>query len=179
MSSIQFSTFPRTRLPANFISDVVAAFERHADKIDTERLEKGLKSDDVLAVLRTDLVKLGFEVEAGKRSEDKIKRPVFFGENAQPSLEFEIDAWHPEWQAGLEIEAGRAVGGNAIYRDLIRALVMVEMDYLILAVPKSYIYDIQRKPKRSPDYEKTVAVADALYGHSRITMPFSLCVIGY
>lgn len=177
--SIRFSTFPRTQLPANFISDIVAAFEHNSDKIDTEQLEKGLKSDDVLAVLRTDLVKLGFEVEASRRSEDKIKRPVFFGENARPDLQYEIDAWHPGWQAGLEIEAGRAVGGNAIYRDLIRALVMVEMDHLILAVPKSYVYDIRREPKRSRDYDKTVAVADALYSHSRISMPFSLCVIGY
>lgn len=177
--SIRFSTFPQTQRPEDFILKVVTVFENHADKIDTDRLEKGLKSNDVLAVLRADLLKLDFEVEASRRSKDKIERPVFFGENAQPSLQYEIDAWHPEWRAGLEIEAGRAVGGNAIYRDLIRALVMVEMDHLILAVPKSYIYGGSKDPKTSKDYKKTVAVAKALYGHSRIIMPFSLCVIGY
>ena len=52
---------------------------------------------------------------------------MFFGENAAPSLQYEIDAWHPEWQAGLEIEAGRAWMGNAVYRDLIQALVMVNV----------------------------------------------------
>jgi hypothetical protein len=56
---------------------------------------------------------------------------VFFGENGQPALKYEVDAYHPEWKAGLEIEAGRAVMGNAIYRDLVQALVMVEVDNFI------------------------------------------------
>ena len=52
---------------------------------------------------------------------------------------------------------------------------MVEMDHLVMAVPQAYRY----KGTVSRDYHKTVQVAQALYGHSRITMPFSLCVIGY
>ena len=52
---------------------------------------------------------------------------------------------------------------------------MVEMDHLLLAVPKAYHYNAAV----SRDYDHTVSVAQALYGHSRITMPFSLCVIGY
>lgn len=126
-------------------------------------------------MLREDLIDIGFEVEESKRSTDRIRRPVFFGENAEPSLQYEVDGWHSDWRAGLEVEAGRAWGGNAVYRDLVRALVIVEMEHLILAVPKIY----RRKPRASKDYENTVAVAQALYGHSRITMPFSLCVIGY
>ena len=118
-------------------------------------------------------------METGKRDQDKIRRPVFFGENAQPDLQYEIDAWHPEWRAGLEVEAGRAWMGNAIYRDLVQALVMVEMDYLVLAVPKAYRYTSRGKTTVSKDYDNTVSVAQALYGHSRIAMPFSLCVIGY
>ena len=31
----------------------------------------------------------------------------------------------------------------------------------------------------SKDYDKTVAVADALYGHMRIRLPYGLIVIGY
>ena len=69
--------------------------------------------------------------------------------------------------------------GNAIYRDLIQALVMVEMDHLILAVPKTYNYKTSGRKTISRDYDHTVSVAQALYGHSRIAMPFSLCVIGY
>ena len=58
---------PAYRAPAHFVFDVVSAFDRHADEIDTVQLEKGLTSDEALAVLRADLVALGFEVEAGKR----------------------------------------------------------------------------------------------------------------
>ena len=69
--------------------------------------------------------------------------------------------------------------GNAVYRDLVQALVMVEMDHLLLAVPQAYRYRSSGRVTVSKDYENTVSVAQALYGHSRITMPFSLCVIGY
>lgn len=176
---VRFSTFPRTQTPPAFIAEVIAVFEQHFDEIGTTQLEKGLKSDEALAVLRSDLVVLGFYVEAGKESKDKIKRPVFFGENAQPDLQYEVDAWHPKWRAGLEVEAARAWKGNAIYRNLIQALVMVEMDHLVLAVPQVYRYRARGKEVISKDYEHTVSVAQALYGHSRITMPFALSVIGY
>lgn len=122
---------------------------------------------------------MGFEIEMGKRREQKIKRPVFFGENAAPSLQYEIDGWHPQWRAGLEIEAGRAWMGNAVYRDLVQALVMVDLDFLFLAVPNAYRYKTNERDTVSNDYANTVAVADALFGQSRIRMPFSLCVIGY
>ena len=176
---VRFSTFPRTQTPPAFVAGVVDVFERHSGKIGTAQTEKGLKSDQVLAVLRPDLVVLGFDVEAGKRTEDKIKCPVFFDKNAQPELQYEIDAWHPEWRTGLEVEAARAWMGNAIYRDLIQALFMVEMDHLLLAVPQAYHYKSRERVITSKDYEKNLPVAQALYGHSRITMPFSLCVIGY
>ncbi len=177
--SIRFSTFPRTRTPPGFLVGVVALFEEHAGEIGTSHLEKGLTSDGVLTVLRPNLIGLGFEVEAGKRTRDKIRRPVFFGENAEPELQYEVDAWHPEWLAGLEIEAGRAWMGNAVYRDLIQALVMVDMEHLILAVPQAYRYKSGGRATVSRDYDNTVAVAQALYAHSRVEMPFSLCVIGY
>lgn len=148
-------------------------------EIGTPHLAKGLKSDEVLAVLRSELTGLGFEVETSKQAKGKIRRPVFFGENAEPELRYEIDAWHPEWLAGLEIEAGRAVMGNAVYRDLVQALVMVDMEHLILAVPLQYRYKSGGRAVLSHDYDKTVAVAQALYAHSRIDMPFALSVIGY
>jgi hypothetical protein len=177
--SIRFSTFPRTQPPAPFLAHVVTVFERHHASISTLELEKGLTSDEALAILRHGLIDLGFEVEAGKHRDGKIKRPVFFGENGRPDLQFEVDAWHPEWKCGLEIEAGRAWMGNAVYRDLVQALVMVEMQHLILAVPQTYRYQTSGRMTISRDYENTVSVAEALYGHSRVRMPFSLCVLGY
>lgn len=96
-----------------------------------------------------------------------------------PILNYQIDAYHPEWRCGLEIEAGRAWMGNAIYRDLIQASVMVGVDYLCLAVPLAYKYASGGRQIVSRDYQNTVAVADAVYGHSRVRLPYRLVVIGY
>ena len=104
---------------------------------------------------------------------------MFFGENGLPHLQYEIDAFHAGWRCGLEVEAGRAWMGNAIYRDLIQALVMVELDCLVLAVPNGYRYQSSGRGTVSKDYTNTCAVADALFGHSRVHMPYTLVVIGY
>jgi hypothetical protein len=178
-SKIRFSSFPRTEPPPAFTEKIVNVFQAHEPLIGTMSLEKGLTSDAVLAELRPDLSGLGFAVELGKISSAKIKRPVFFGENGAPNLQYEIDAFHAEWRCGLEIEAGRAWMGNAVYRDLIQALVMVELECLVMAVPNRYRYQSGGRSTMSKDYENTCAVADALFGHSRIRMPYRLVLIGY
>ena len=91
----------------------------------------------------------------------------------------EIDAFHPGWRCGLEVEAGRGWMGNAVYRDLVQALVMVELDLLVLAVANNYRYRSGGRVVVSRDYDNTLAVADSLYGHSRIAMPYRLVVLGY
>lgn len=178
-NTIRFSTFPRTQPPPFYTVSIRDIFRAQADKIGTENLAKGLTSDQVLSLLRPQLIELGFKVEASKIAADKIKRPVFFGENGTTTLQYEIDAYHETWKCGLEIEAGRAWMGNAVYRDLIQAMVMVELETLILCVPVGYRYQSGGKLTVSRDYDNTIAVADAIYGHSRIEMPYRLIVIGY
>ena len=178
-SSVRFSSFPRTEPPPHFTQLVVAVFQTHEPLISTLVLKKGLTSDAVLSQLRSDLATLGFAVELGKSANAKIKRPVFFGENGSPDLQYEIDAFHADWRCGLEIEAGRAWMGNAVYRDMIQALVMVELECLVLAVPNGYRYVSGGRAITSRDYENTCAVADALFGHTKIRMPYQLVVIGY
>ena len=110
--AIRFSTFPRTQTPPRFLAELIAQFEAQTEEIGTIHREKGLTSNEVLAVLQPGLIKLGFEVESGRRTEDKIKRPVLFGENAQPELQYEIDAWHPVWQLASrskQVERGWAM----------------------------------------------------------------------
>ncbi len=179
MSQVRFSTFPHTEPPPPFAPAVIEVFRAHEPLISALALAKGLTSDEVLAELRPDLCQLGFAVELGKTSKAKIKRPVFFGENGIPDLQYEIDAFHAEWRCGLEVEAGRAWMGNAVYRDLIQALVMVDLEHLVLAVPNSYRYQSSGRATISKDYENTLAVTDALFGHSRIRMPYRLVVVGY
>lgn len=178
-TTIRYICFPRTEPPPQFAASIGEVFKKYEKQIGTLHLDKGLTSDEVLSVIRDDLLALGFEVEAGKRREDKIERPVFFGENGQPTLKYEVDAYHPSWRCGLEVEAGRAWMGNAVYRDLIQALAMVQVDVLVLAVPNGYRYKTGGRLTTSHDYDNAVNVAETLYGHSRFSFPYSLMLIGY
>lgn len=176
---MHFSSFPRTEPPSHFVDQVMKVFASHSSEIGTEDLPKGMDSNAVMATLRNDLCGLGFKIESGKSAASKLKRPVFFGQDGKPSRQYEIDGFHPEWHCGIEVEAGRAWMGNAVYRDLVQAMVMVDLKHLILAVPLGYRYKSVGKSVVSKDYENTVTVADALFSHTRIKMPYGLTVIGY
>ncbi len=178
-SRIRFATYPRTEPPPEFAKSLVGVFARHEQAISTLDLSKGLTSDQVLATLAPDLIELGFAVETGKSAAAKVERPVFYGENGLPSLRYQIDGFHPEWRCGIEIEAGRAWMGNAVYRDLIQASLMVDLEHLCLAVPNAYRFKSGDRAATSHDYDNTRDVVDAIYGHSRLRMPYRLLVIGY
>lgn len=178
-TSIRFNSYPRTEPPPAFVPSVVEAFRTAEAQIGSEGLAKGLTSDAVLALLHPQLETLGFQIEKGKQRDQKIDRPVFFGENGVPALRYQIDAYHPDWRCGLEVEAGRGWMGNAIYRDLVQALVMVQVDHLIMAVSNIYKYRSGGRAASSSDYKNTCAVAEALYSHTRVRLPYGLTVIGY
>jgi hypothetical protein len=178
-SSAQFTSYPLTAPPPAFVGEIMSVFRECESDICTQSLSKGLTSDEVLARLRPGLSKLGFQIETGKRKSEKLERPVFFGENGTPTLTYQIDAFHDEWQCGLEVEAGRAKMGNAIYRDLIQALVMVHVEYLVLAVPNVYKYKTGDRSAKSSDYASAKKLAQALYNHDRMKLPYGLILIGY
>lgn len=178
-STIRFSCFPRTNPPPEFVDPLLAVFQSHEAVIGTAAGSAGMTSNQVLAELRDDLVALGFDVEGGPGNTHRIERPVFFGESGEPTLRYQIDAYHPQWECGLEVEAGRAWMGNAVYRDLVQASVMVQVKYLVLAVPNAYRYTSGGRATVSQDYRNSVALADALYGHTRLRLPYDLVLIGY
>ena len=60
-STIRYSTFPRTQAPPPLAKDIAAIFRSHEATISTIKRKKGLTSDQVLEVIRGDLVQLGFE----------------------------------------------------------------------------------------------------------------------
>lgn len=95
-STVRFTSFPRTKPPPHFVPSIVSVFLTHERSISTVVLKKGLESDSVLQRLIADLRKLGFEVETSKSRGNRIARPVFYGENGQPSLRYDIDAYHFE-----------------------------------------------------------------------------------
>tara|TARA_R110002073_G_scaffold118918_1_gene258686 strand:- start:603183 stop:603722 length:540 start_codon:yes stop_codon:yes gene_type:complete len=179
MSDIRYSTFPRTSTPHPVAAEVAEAFCNVEDAISTKQLEKGLKSDAVTSLVRPGLERIGFTVESDKTSLGTIDRPVLFGENGLPSLNYQVDAYHNEYACGLEIEAGRALMGNAFYRDLVQAMVMVRVETLIVALPNTYKYKSSGKLTISRDYHNACGIADALYAHGRLHIPFSLILLGY
>ncbi len=69
--------------------------------------------------------------------------------------------------------------GNAVYRDLILASVMVDVDYFCLAVANGYRYKTGGRTAVSHDYENATGLADTLFSHTRVKLPYRLCVIGY
>jgi len=69
--------------------------------------------------------------------------------------------------------------GNAVYRDLIQAMAMVNVDWLCLAVPNQYKYNSDGKQTISNDYANAKDLAEALFGHSRVKIPYGLLLIGY
>lgn len=178
-TTVRFISFPQTKPPPEFVVSIVEVFRNHEPLIATVALAKGLESDPVLKELAGDLASLGFIVETAKVKKAKIPRPVFYGENGIPSLRYDIDAYHPLWRCGLEVEAGRAILGNAIFRDLFQAMVMTDVDHLCLGIPNLYKHKSGARNIAVRYYDKAVSVAEALYGHTRVIMPYGLTVIGY
>lgn len=170
---INFQCFPATQPPPAFVWQIVKTFEDHHSDILPASDGNRFGSDSVLAVLRDPLQQIGFSVE--HRGETGfIDRPVFFGERGAPTLRYRVDAYHSNWKCGLEVEAGRGLQGNAFYRDLVQAMVMVEVEHLVIAVLNHY-----KGGAGSRDYEKATAIASSVYGHDRVALPFGLTVIGY
>jgi hypothetical protein len=153
---------------------VVAVFSGAQPSIDsTTTFESRMESDDVLRVIEPGLIGLGFAVESGKSRDGKLPRPVFFGDEGTYLRTYEIDAFESEQGIALEVEAGRATMGNAIYRDLIQGSLMVDARFLVLGVPVEYRYGT--KPTREPSYAKTYSIVEAIYGSPRLRLPSRAC----
>ncbi len=166
-------------MPPSWVKEVVTVFQDVKSKVDTVVGKKN-KSNEVLAILRPGLEAIGFLVESGTQSTDKIRRPVLFGELGQPSLTFEIDAFREEDGIVLEVEAGRSIHGNAIYRDLVRMSVMVDASSAVVAAPIVYRYQSSGRPIKSNTYEKAKDIFDAVYASGRLKLPFEgALLIGY
>jgi hypothetical protein len=116
--------FPARDRPPDWVEAFLGVVKSAKVSIDSTAVS-ALTSDKVLAFLRPGLVGLGYEVEAGKKASEKIRRPVLFGEQGTERVAYEVDAVHDDLGILVEVEAGRGARGNAIYRDLIRASLIV------------------------------------------------------
>lgn len=175
----RWTYFPRSAAPPSWVDPVVDVFREQQRQIDSSSVQ-GLQSDGVLAELASGLRALGFEVESGKAREDKIRRPVLFGDSGAERVSYEIDAWHGELGAVVEVEAGRGWMGNAIYRDLIRTSLIVGARFLVLAVMSEYRYKSSGRVQTNESFVLTRDQLDAVYASGRLSLPFEgVLLVGY
>jgi|TARA_Y100000294_G_C8369244_1_gene262017 hypothetical protein len=184
--NINWSYFPKTDPLPIELKETIEIFEKNFTKIDTitaesiiaksskkrKEISEALESDDVLKILTQDFLDANYKIETGKKKIDKIRVPVLFGEKGSTAQAFEPDGWHEENKIVLEIERGRAYANNQFLKDIFEASVMVNIDYLVLAVSNLY--------KDSKDYEKIVSWLETLYATNRIKLSLKgILLIGY
>jgi len=170
--------FPAWTSPPDWVAPLVGVIAAARASIDSGTVT-GLTSDKVLASLRPSLQKLGYEIETGHTHGGKIRRPVLFGPQGRARVEYQVDGWHPDNRALLEVEAGRSARGNAVYRDLIRTSLIADADYFVLGVMRNYKYGATREVNVE-SYKDSVSTIAAIYESRRLVLPFrGVLLFGY
>ncbi len=168
---INWVYFPKSSPPPEFGVQIVAVFEELADAIDSSVMADQ-PSNTVMARLRPSLEKLGFRVEKGKSSDDKIVVPVLFGRKGKVLKCFNADAHAPSKGWVLEVEAGRAVDNNQFLKDIFQACMMHDVLHLAIAVRNIY--------RNSDDFAKVESYLETLYVSGRLQLPLKgILLIGY
>lgn len=167
---INWMYFPRNKRIDDKSAEVVGVLESIKDQIDSTTHE--LVSDQVLAVVRPGLESIGFEVEKGKKKDEKIHIPVLYGMNGKTDLAFDADAYNQACRYVVEVEAGRAVDNYQFLKDFFEVCSMNEADYLCIAV--------RNMCRGSNDFGKVCAFFDSLYTANRLGVPLKgILIIGY
>lgn len=167
---IRFQFFPRSTGLVEPIANVVKAFKRVEDKVNSA--EHNLKSDDVLAAVCPYLEKLKFEVEHNKSKQGEIDVPVLFGYDNSVDKSFYADAISKDRKIVIEVEAGRATENNQFLKDIFEASMMFDVEYLVLAVRNMY--------RGHDDFERVYTFLETMYISNRIKLPLKgILLIGY
>lgn len=167
---INWQFFPKSRIIPEHLEKVLGAFELNENSISSDIHKYG--SNEVLENVRTHLEKLDFQIEKSKKSNDKIKVPVLFGQNGKLEKYFDADGYNKANKTVIEVEAGRAVTNYQFLKDLFQACMMYEVDYLVIAVRKDY--------RGNPDFQNVTTFFDTLYSSGRLQLPLlGILIIGY
>jgi hypothetical protein len=168
---INWVYFPKSSPPPAFGLRIVELFEEFSEGIDSHTAVSQ-HSNIVMARLRPGLEKLGFRVEKGKSSEDKIVVPVLFGRKGKILKCFNADAHAAVEGWVLEVEAGRAVDNNQFLKDIFQACMMHDVLHLAIAVRNTY--------RNSDDFAKVEGFLETLYVSGRLQLPLKgILLIGY
>lgn len=175
-----WSYYPRNTRPPAWASELAEVVGAAQETISTVDRQTKLNSDDVLSNLRSGMERAGYVVETGKTAAAKIKRPVLFGDNGVPELSYEIDAFHDELGIAVEVEAGRGARGNATYRDIIRASLILDARHFALLVPHTYRHKSAGRDVEVHVYRDARHQLNAIYASQRLRLPFDgVMLIGY
>jgi len=155
----------------DFLNDMISGvFKKNFSSINSELHNH--ESNRVLEILRKDFEKNGYTVEKNKTDSGKIKIPVLFGLNGKMEKSFDADAYNSQFKTVVEVEAGRGYTNYQFLKDFFEALVMNDIDYLVIAVRNIY--------RKSNDFDKVIRFFDAIYTSERFNCPLKgLLVIGY
>jgi len=168
---INWIYFPLSDRPTKLAFEIVKVFESVADEIDSDtHIEQ--ESNAVLSKVRNGLIELGFQVESGKKANEKINVPVLFGQRGKMIRSFDADAYNELEGFVIEVEAGRGVTNYQFLKDRFQACMMHEVSYLAIAVRNKY--------RNSRDFEKVQTFFETLYASQRLTLPLKgILIIGY
>ncbi len=170
MDGLQFQLFPRSVGITDQIQQIINCFEQTYEQIKSPQNE--LKSNEVLAILRPYLQNIGFTVETGKATGQKIPVPVLFGKNNTVDQSFNADGISDDGKIVLEVEAGRAVANFAFLKDIFQASMMYGVEVLILAVRNDY--------RKNDDFGNVYSFLETLYISNRVILPLKgIVLIGY
>jgi hypothetical protein len=175
--SVRWQVFPKNQTASDHQLGLLEVFAKVYKDICTPL--NRLQSNDVLRVLRPDLIDLGYEVEGPG---EKIERPVLYGELGRKEKSYNVDGWHQATGTILEVEAGQAVENNRFALDVLKACSIQGAKNLAMAIPANYYPDRLRKEGKPPkkEFDSVVNMIDSLYISNRFQMPLdSILVVGY
>ena len=171
---INWMYFPKNKTPDIVSNKIVEAFSSVAPNIDSYTYR--YSSNDVLAIARPYLEKIGFDVEKNKKSQGKVTVPVLYGLNGRIEKSFDADGYYKESGYVVEVEAGRGVINYQFLKDFFEACTMADVNYLCIAVRNIY----ESGNLRSNDFERVCRFFEALYASNRLEVPLSgILIIGY
>lgn len=171
---INWAYFPKNRKCDDMSLKIIEAFKNNENLIDSNSHK--YKSDKVLSIVCNDLEAIGFNVEKGKKKGEKVVMPVLYGINGVVEKTFEVDAYNPDYNYVVEIEAGRGYANNQFLKDFFEATSMDEVDRLCIAVRNIYV----TSDNSSKDFEKVCKFFESMYVSGRLGIPLtSILIIGY
>ncbi|HWB63835.1 MAG TPA: hypothetical protein VG603_10015 [Chitinophagales bacterium] len=167
---LEFQFFPRSQGITEQIKNVISCFEKEIQRIKSP--DNNLSSNEVLEIIRPHLQAIGFKVETGKSKAKKLEVPVLFGLDNKIDKAFHADAISGDGKIVIEIEAGRATENNQFLKDIFQACMMFDVEYLIIAVRRSY--------RTHKDFDIIYTFLETLYISNRLHLPLKgILLIGY